>query len=153
MATGALTLTAVKAAKAGQKDDFLWDAELGGFGLKVTPKGKKVFLLRYRVPGRATPKTYTIGQFPELLPGDARTIAMRLKIQVEDGADPQRQKRLKRREAADLAFEVIAEDFIEKKLKREWKAWRVPEGLLRREAIPRLSGISIKKSLGQTLQI
>ena len=30
------------------RDQFLWDTELPGFGLKVTSKGRKLYLLNYR---------------------------------------------------------------------------------------------------------
>jgi hypothetical protein len=33
------------------KDAVYWDAGLPGFGVKVTPKGKKVFIVLYRTGG------------------------------------------------------------------------------------------------------
>lgn len=44
-----ITKRLVEAAAPSAKDAFLWDDELTGYGLKVTPAGKKVFILQYRV--------------------------------------------------------------------------------------------------------
>jgi hypothetical protein len=40
-----LTKRLVEAAKPGEKDIFLWDSELRGFGCKITPKGKRTYCL------------------------------------------------------------------------------------------------------------
>jgi hypothetical protein len=52
MAKGRITKRAVDAAKARNKDSYLWDRELAGFGLKVTPAGSKVYLVQYELGGR-----------------------------------------------------------------------------------------------------
>ena len=56
MATGKLTKRTVDAQRSGDKDTYLWDAghsdALSGFGLKVTPAGRKVYLIQYRPGGR-----------------------------------------------------------------------------------------------------
>jgi hypothetical protein len=43
-----ITKRTVDALKPGATDRFLWDTELKGFGLKVTPSGNKVYILQYR---------------------------------------------------------------------------------------------------------
>ena len=55
-----ITKREVDAAKPGERDRFLWDTDAKGFGLKVTPKGRKVYVLQFRLNGGAT-KRYTIG--------------------------------------------------------------------------------------------
>lgn len=43
--------------------NLIWDAKLSGFGLKVTPKGKRVYVYRYRLGGRAgKTRRVTIGE-------------------------------------------------------------------------------------------
>jgi integrase len=84
---GKITKRTVDAAEAGEKDSFLWDAELKGFGLKVTPKGKKVYVLQYRFQGVL--RRYTIGaQGSPWTPEKARFEALRLLGRVKDGNDP-----------------------------------------------------------------
>jgi integrase len=43
-----LTKSVVENMAAGLKDVILWDQEVKGFGLKVTPKGKRVYFAYYR---------------------------------------------------------------------------------------------------------
>ncbi len=89
MATGTITKRAVDAIKAGTSDLFLWDDDLSGFGVKVTPAGAKVYLLQYRVGGRGNPtRRYTIGKHGALTPDQARTRAKQLAAMVEGGIDP-----------------------------------------------------------------
>jgi len=51
LATGKLTKRAVDALNPADRDQFLWDEELRGFGPKVTPAGNKVYLIQYRSGG------------------------------------------------------------------------------------------------------
>ena len=61
------------------KTAYLWDDELPGFGLKITPAGRKVYLVQYRLGGRkGRTRRFTIGQHGELTPTAARNEAKRL---------------------------------------------------------------------------
>ncbi len=82
-----LTKRVVEGAKPGPRDLFLWDAQVPGFGCKVTPKGRRVFILQYWAHGRS--RRMTLGRFGvELTVDQARTKAKRLRGQVADGGDP-----------------------------------------------------------------
>ena len=59
---GKITKRAVDGTNSSTRDAFLWDTQVKGFGLKVTPNGKKVYVLQYRVTGRQTPKRLHFGQ-------------------------------------------------------------------------------------------
>lgn len=50
----------VTSVEPDRKDVFVWDTEVIGFGLKVTPKGKRIYVLQYRLGGRV--RRYTIGR-------------------------------------------------------------------------------------------
>ena len=57
-----ITKRAIETVKPALGPVFLWDKELSGFGVKVTPAGKQVFILQYRMGGRGSAtKRYTIG--------------------------------------------------------------------------------------------
>ena len=74
-----ITKRAVDDVAPGQSDQFVWDTELKGFGLKVTPAGNKVYILQYRTGGRGSPtKRVTIGRHGALTPDQARSEATRL---------------------------------------------------------------------------
>ena len=93
----AITKTAVDDIEASDRDRFLWDVKLPGFGLKVTPAKRKIYVFQYRIarPGQAertAPARWTIGQHGKLTPDEARKEAKRLAALVEQGIDPRKLK-------------------------------------------------------------
>jgi hypothetical protein len=87
--TANITKRAVDAAKARKADSYLWDRELHGFGLKVTPSGRKVYLVQYRLGGRkGRTRRVTMGQHGELTATAARAEAKRLLGEIAAGRDP-----------------------------------------------------------------
>src|SRR5262245_10967618 len=84
-----ITKRAVDALRPSGADQFLWDSDLKGFGLKVTPRGNKVYILQYRKGGRGSPtKRVTLGRHGALTPEQARKEAARLLGVVAHGGDP-----------------------------------------------------------------
>jgi integrase len=72
-------------------DQFVWDDALPGFGLKVTPSGRKVYVMQYRVAGlgrRAFARRVTLGEHGTLTPDEARKLARRELGRVAQGSDP-----------------------------------------------------------------
>lgn len=51
MPVGRITKRTVDALEPSSSDVFLWDEDLTGFGLRVTPAGHKSYVLQYRIPG------------------------------------------------------------------------------------------------------
>src|ERR687884_447593 len=104
-----LSKSAVDALQAGPKDAIYWDTELKGFGLKITPKGRKVFLVQYRPAGdRRNPRKYTIGEYGSVTPHQARVEAQRVLAERAAGRDPQAEKReSKRRLRCDQVANLV----------------------------------------------
>ena len=89
MATVRITKRAVDAIEPRSVDAYLWDQDLPGFGLKVTPAGRKVYLVQYRLGGRkGRTRRVTIGRHGELTPTQARAEAKRLLGEIAAGRDP-----------------------------------------------------------------
>uniref|UniRef100_UPI001D0E7009 Arm DNA-binding domain-containing protein n=1 Tax=Candidatus Magnetaquicoccus inordinatus TaxID=2496818 RepID=UPI001D0E7009 len=86
MAQGKITKRAVDAIQAGTADQFLWDTDLKGFGLKTTTAGKKMYIIQYRHSNRL--RRYTIGAHGVLTPEQARKEAIDLLAKVANGEDP-----------------------------------------------------------------
>ena len=88
-----ITKQAVESLNPGTKDRFLWDTELPMFGCKITPRGRRVYLLQYRLEGRSS--RYTIGIHGALTDREARKIAKRLLHDIALGRDPADRKKKK----------------------------------------------------------
>lgn len=88
---------------------FVWDNDPSGFGLRVTKRGSKSFVLRYVVSGRE--RLYTIGKTADLKPTQAREIAHRLRGRIANGEDPLRE-RMEDRTASSVAD--LAELYLER---------------------------------------
>jgi integrase len=86
---GKITKRTVDSVGVGKMDVFLWDTEIRGFGLKVTPAGNKIYVLQYRRGGRGAPtKRVTLGAHGKLTPEQAREAAARMAGAIANGADP-----------------------------------------------------------------
>ena len=143
MATGKVTKRAVDSLKTGLRDVFLWDTDRKGFGVKLTPTGKLVYILQYRMGGRASPvRRYTIGSNGTWTPDGAGKEAERLLVMVAQGTDPAHEKQRSRIVATELAFDAYAQRFLEREVKPNWKrSYGFAESLLR---------LHIKPALGKT---
>jgi integrase len=120
MAQGRITKRAVDAAKACSADSYLWDRELSGFGLKVTPAGRKTYLVQYRLGGRkGRTRRVTIGKHGELTPTAARVEAKRLLGEIAAGRDPA-DERDKTKAGKSLA--VVLEQFMVQHVRPKLKA-------------------------------
>ena len=91
MPSARITKRAVDQLAQGSTDVFLWDDVLRGFGLRLTPKGARSYILQYRMGGREAPtRRYTIGSHGSpWTPETARKEAERILIMVRQG-NPQR---------------------------------------------------------------
>lgn len=115
-----ITKRTVDAAKPGGRLYRLWDSEVKGFGLRVTPAGVKSYILAYRPGdgGRASPKQeFTIGRHGVLTPDEARDKAAKLLANIKDGQNPQAARVKARAEltVADLCTLYLAEGVATKK--------------------------------------
>jgi integrase len=112
-----ITKRNVDSTEAEPGDVFVWDTEVKGFGLKVTPKGRKVYLLQYRLSGSST-RRYTIGVHgAPWTPDGARNEAIALLGQVSRGEDPAEVRKATRADPtiAELCDLYLAEGVATKK--------------------------------------
>lgn len=91
MAKIKLTKTVVDAARPQSHDVELRDTVVPGFLCKVTPAGRKVFMLQYRTNSGVRRKP-ALGQFGELTVEQARSLAQDWLAEVRRGGDPGNQK-------------------------------------------------------------
>jgi len=108
-----LTKTAIDALPIPAKDIVYWDTGSPGFGVKVTPRGRKVFIILYRTGGAGSRlRKYTIGPYGRLTLHQARVAAQKVHAARLEGRDPAAEKRdAKRRMVADRVDDLL-EAFI-----------------------------------------
>ncbi len=87
MAKIKLTKSVVDAAQAQTCDLELRDTIVPGFLCKVTPSGRKVFMLQYRTNSGVRRKP-ALGQFGELTVEQARSLAQDWLAEIRRGGDP-----------------------------------------------------------------
>lgn len=153
MAQGRINKNAVDGLQAGDRDTFVWDKKLSGFGVKVTPAGRKVYLFQYRMGGRGSKvRRFTIGKHGPITAEFARAEAGRLSLLVKQGVDPQSDKAQKRKVAIDLAFPSYLDRFVDECLKVDWKASAGEvEAMLRTYALPVLKLKSLPEITAQDI--
>lgn len=111
---GKLTKRTVEAVKCVDNDVFLWDAELKGFGLKVTPLNRRVFLAQYWAPNRhRVRRRVTLGVFGTLTVDQARDAAQRVLGRVANGEDPAADASEGRRSAKEATVAAVSAEYLD----------------------------------------
>ncbi len=120
MAVGKITKRSVEALEVCPgKDQYLWDTELKGFGVKVTAKGRRVYLIQYKAGGaRKRTRRLTLGVHGVLTADQARDRAKAALGDVAAGRDPaeHRDRARSAKTMAQLVERFIVEH-VEQKLK------------------------------------
>ena len=84
-----LTKSAIDALPSPPTDVVYWDTASPGFGVKVTPKGRKVFIVLYRTGGAGSHlRKYTIGPYGRVTLHQARVAAQKVFAAKLEGWDP-----------------------------------------------------------------
>jgi integrase len=86
-----LTKRTIDAASPGDKEYFLWCTGTPGFGIRIHPTGRKVFVAQVRV-GRQT-RRLGVGHYGPFTVDQARTAAQEIIRSAKMGVDPQRERR------------------------------------------------------------
>ncbi len=111
-----LSKRTVDAAQPGDTDYTIWDTEVGGFGLRVRPSGRKVYCFKYRVGGGRSGKVRkpAIGVHGAITAEQARAIARDWAAEVRKGGDPSGERQT-RRNAPDMdeLFDKFLKDHAE----------------------------------------
>ena len=83
-----LTLSgrAVDSLSVTEKDAIFWDRELAGFGVRVYPSGRKVYVVQSRAQG--APRRVTLGSHGELTATQARLRAAQVIDRIKRGEEP-----------------------------------------------------------------
>jgi hypothetical protein len=88
-----LTKSGIDGLTPDFREMVYWDDTVSGFGLKVTPHGRKVFIVLYRTKGLSRLRKYTIGTYGPTTLAIARIAAQKVLADRNEGKDPAREKR------------------------------------------------------------
>ena len=81
-----LSKSVVEGLSVDDKDAIFWDRKVVGFGVRVYPSGKKIYVVQTRAFGRS--KRVSIGPHDELSFHKAREIAAEIIIRIKKGQPP-----------------------------------------------------------------
>jgi len=105
------TVAALTLAR-GRNEDFAWDTELEGFGLRLRRGAgdvRRTYVAQYRAAGRT--RRVTLGTAERLTPAQARDGARRILAKVSLGHDPQAERQAKRL-AAGRTFHTVVDAYL-----------------------------------------
>ena len=138
-----LTKSAIDALPTPKSDTVYWDAGFPGFGVKVTPKGRKVFIVLYRTAGAGSKlRKYTVGPYGHVTLHQARVAAQKVFAAKLEGRDLAAEKRESKRRVVADRVEDLLENFIAQYLIQNRSAGEIAR-LLRREMGMAWNGKSI----------
>jgi hypothetical protein len=108
-----LTKSVIDALPTPSKDIVHWDTGCPGFGVKVTPKERKVFVVLYRTAGAGSRlRKYTIGPYGRVTLNQARVTAQKVFAAKLDGRDLAAEKKESRRRMVTDRVDDLLEAFI-----------------------------------------
>lgn len=131
-----LTKSAIDVLPTPAKDIVYWDSGCPGFGVKITPKGRKVFIVLYRAGGAGSRlRKYTIGPYGRVTLHQARGAALKIFAARTEGRDPAAEKQQARRRLVVDRVEDLVELFITEHVSKTRSAREIAR-LLRRGVNP-----------------
>ncbi|WP_131196872.1 site-specific integrase [Lichenihabitans psoromatis] len=140
-----LTKRLVDSTAAGPAQTLVWDGEVKGFGLRVTPAGAKSYILNYRTADGRT-RRYTIGKHGSPWTcEEARTKALAVLRELAAGTDPLAIKEAARVviTVAELVELYLAEGPATKPNKKA-SSWATDASNLRRHVVPLMGRKAVK---------
>lgn len=109
-----ITKALLNRLKAGESEEWVWDTDLKGFGLRITPNDVRTYWVKYRMEGgrQSTTRKFKLGTHGELTPEQARTHAAEVLSNVRKGIDPSAEREAKRQPKIDNTVKGIVELFL-----------------------------------------
>src|SRR3954468_24710885 len=138
-----LTKSVIDALPTPSSELVYWDETLPGFGVKVTPAGRKVFVVLYRTSGAGSRlRKYTIGPYGRVTLHVARNEAQRVLAARTGGRDPASEKREARRRLVADRVDDLVEAFIKQHVSTRRSSAEISR-ILKREIVARWGARSI----------
>jgi hypothetical protein len=128
-----LTKSVIDDLPTPAKEVVYWDVACPGFGVKVTPAGRRVFVILYRTGGAGSRlRKYTIGTYGRVTLHQARVAAQKVFAARLEGRDPAAEKRAARKQMSVDRVEDLLEAYIAQHVS-QYRSARATSQMLRRE--------------------
>lgn len=126
----------IASLKPKQERYIEWEDNGKGFGIRVSPKGKKTFIYMYRFNGMA--RMMTLGNYPRLSLADAHIEHSSAVKLLEKDIDPGKSRvdKNKAEREADTVNELV-DDYLEKWAKPRKRSWEEDERILKKDILPK----------------
>lgn len=131
----------------------LWDAEVKGFGVRVSSGGDRTYVLRYQIGGRdEKQRQVTIGKHGSPFTAEqARRRALELLAAVRSGSDPVGERASARQakateddRRAERMFDVLADRWFDRHVKGDGlRSVKDVKGVLERDIKPAFAGCTV----------
>ncbi|WP_018231421.1 tyrosine-type recombinase/integrase [Thioalkalivibrio thiocyanodenitrificans] len=115
MKLNATTIKSVQAPQSGYV--LLWDDDLQGFGLRVTAKGAKSYIVQAKIHGKTV--RHTLGKHGVLTPDQARKRAKAKLGDMAEGKNPVAEKR--RKKALSVTLADVTDAYLDSRRTRAGK--------------------------------
>ena len=148
----------IRDAQPRANNHDIWDDQVKGLHVNITPKNTKAFYLRYRFGGRLRKKRialYMKSGFkePETTLATARRLARNYLNKISEGIDPflETKRKVDQEEADALAkaarktFAQLADDYMELYSKPHKDSWKRDQEILDRDVLPRLGAMPLEE--------
>jgi len=135
----------VETQAANGRDRIVFDGQVPGFALRVTPIGTKLFIVQARIGG--SKRRITVGVFPKMPLAKARAEALQVLAAMRSGIDPtaERKARLRAAAAKSITVRELSErwlaEFVVPKLKP--RTQHDYKKLLARYVLPALGNLTV----------
>jgi integrase len=128
----------LRTTKPGERTILIWDADTRGLVLEVRPSGRKSWRFIYSLRGRS--RWYSIGDADARPLSDARKVARLLRTQVDDGNDPQAERKAQRNQGT---FGEVSTRYVQEHSSKHNKSWKQADNLVSRYLLPRWSKLPV----------
>src|SRR5471030_431096 len=94
-------------------DNWLWDSDLEGFGVRIQASGRKVYVIRYRAKdGKRTQRKLTIARCSDVDTHKARELARKEFAKIAEGRDPVLERRPVAPEPKTASVEMMFKGYV-----------------------------------------
>lgn len=131
----------------GKSRDARWDEQIPGFGVRIYPSGRKVFILSYRASGRK--RLLNLGPYGVLTLDQARDKAKKNIGRVVDGIDPLLERN---RERKGQTVKALTEEYIERHAKPTKTTWRTDQNRIDKYILPAFGRMLVKSLTKEDLK-